>query len=50
MQPIAPLQGMEDVVVDANTHGDADDSQGGGGDHGDDAKLEQGQQTHHDSC
>lgn len=44
---IAPLERMDDAVVDPHGDGAADDGQGDCGEHGDDAQLEQGQQAHH---
>jgi len=47
MLPVGPVEDVEDLVVDARGDGEADDGQREGGDHGDDAELEQGQQSHH---
>lgn len=47
---IAPAQDVEDAVVDSHWDGEAHDSQGDCGDHSDDAKLEQGQQTDYQPC
>lgn len=47
MLSIAPLERVDDAVVDPHGDGAAHDGQGDCGDHGDDAQLEQGQQAHH---
>lgn len=47
MLPVAPVEDVEDLVVDADRDGEAHDGHGGGGEHGDDAELEQGQQADH---
>lgn len=47
MLSIAPAEDIEDLVVDAHWDGEAHDSEGDGGDHGDDVELEQRQQAHH---
>lgn len=44
---VAPLESVDEAIVDPHGDGAADDSQGDCGDHGDDAQLEQGQQAHH---
>lgn len=44
---VAPLERVDDAVVDPHGDGAAHDGQGGRGDHGDDAQLEQRQQAHH---
>lgn len=45
--PIAPVENVEEFVVDADRDGEAHDGHGDGGEHGDDAELEQGQQADH---
>lgn len=47
MLPVAPVEDVEDFVVDADRDGEAHDGHGDGGEHGDDAELEQGQQADH---
>lgn len=47
MLSVAPLERVDDAVVDPHGDGAAHDGQGGRGDHGDDAQLEQRQQAHH---
>lgn len=47
MLSIAPLERVDDAIVDPHRDGAAHDGQGDCGDHGDDAQLEQGQQAHH---
>lgn len=47
MLPVAPVEDVEDLVVDADRDGEAHDGHGDGGEHGDDAELEQGQQADH---
>lgn len=47
---VAPLERVDDAVVDPHRDGTAHDGQGDCGDHGDDAQLEQGQQAHHQPC
>lgn len=47
MLPVAPVEDVEDFVVDADRDGEAHDGHGDRGEHGDDAELEQGQQADH---
>lgn len=47
MFSVAPVEDVEDLVVDAHGDGEAHDGQADCGDHGDDAELEQGQQADH---
>lgn len=47
MLPVAPVEDVKDFVVDADRDGEAHDGHGDGGEHSDDAELEQGQQAHH---
>ncbi len=47
MHSVAPVEDVEDLVVDAHRDGEAHDGEGDCGDHSDDAELEQGQQANH---